>query len=69
MRFLEGWDMKKAEPGLLAANKVVCLGAGDGVFPIRRMRHIYLVGQGKGEPKGVRKNSVNLSDKGSLWEF
>lgn len=47
MRFREGWDRKEAEPNLLAADEWECLGAGDGVFPIRRIRQVHLVGQGK----------------------
>lgn len=44
MRFREGWDRKEAEPDLLAADERECLGAGDGLFPIRRTRQVHLVG-------------------------
>lgn len=47
MKFREGWDRKEAELNVLAADEWVCLGAGDGMFPIRRIRRVHLVGQGK----------------------
>lgn len=47
MRFQGGWDVKEAGPDLPSANEGVCFGAGEGVFPIRRMKHVYLAGQGR----------------------
>lgn len=37
--------MKEADPNLLEADEWVCLGAGDGVFPIRRIKQGHLVSQ------------------------
>lgn len=37
--------MKEADPNLLAADEWVCLGAGDGVFPIKGTKQGHLVSQ------------------------
>lgn len=44
MKLREGWDMKAAGPVSQELTKRCAWGLGKGVFPIRRMRHVYLVG-------------------------